>query len=275
MMIRRGRGISRCPAVRPRGKWALLGAVGLIIGVGFQGELTAPSKKRLALDDPGDAAVLDSLVSPLSCGRFPPVGCCEGEALWWCEGGLLQSLNCAGRPHCGWSNAGFFDCNTSGQSDPAGNYSRSCPRNDAGNSSLPPLDAGGDGKLDACGDVPVEGCCAGDQLRYCLGGELLLMDCILNLACGWKANGGLYDCGTEGGEDPSGIFVKACPGSPDAQADLLVDHGPADGGGDTAGDTGTSPGCACSLPASAAGQGTFFTAGMLLLWGFHRRDRRG
>lgn len=280
------RSAARSPATRHRYRvppgaaaprlFSLLCAAALLLGVGCQDQLPAPSARLMALDDPGDAAIKDSLVARPGCGRFPPVGCCEGEALWWCDEGLLRGLNCEGRPRCGWSNAGFFDCNTSGQSDPSGNYSRNCPRDDAGNSTLPSLDGGGgDGAPGACSGIPVEGCCAGDELRYCLGGELRLLDCTLNRACGWKANGGLYDCGTGGDEDPAGNFIKDCPGAPDGRVDLAVDLEGADLGGDSAGDSPSDPGCTCGLPAGRDLPMTWLAAGLLLLLVLRRRVRRG
>ena len=56
------------------------------------------------------------------------------------------------------------------------------------------------------------GCC--DDLGrsvWCDGGVLYCIDCAeLNPSCGWDEWGGWYDCGTAGGEDPTGEFPKGC-----------------------------------------------------------------
>lgn len=61
------------------------------------------------------------------------------------------------------------------------------------------------------------GCCDGvGRLLYCVGKDLYCIDCPGSFpACGWAANGpgasaGSYDCGTAGGQDPSGTHPKSC-----------------------------------------------------------------
>jgi hypothetical protein len=62
------------------------------------------------------------------CGGVSPVGCCKGEVLYWCDGGVLRSSNCAAEPHCGWEpDFGNYDCATAGFPDPTAKYPMLCP----------------------------------------------------------------------------------------------------------------------------------------------------
>ncbi len=69
---------------------------------------------------------------------------------------------------------------------------------------------GGGGPV-GCGGVTYEGCCDGDQLQYCEGGQLKQSQCDAG-SCGWDAGKGFYNCGTNGGGDPSGQHPKDCGG---------------------------------------------------------------
>jgi len=66
---------------------------------------------------------------------------------------------------------------------------------------------------DACGGVVYEGCCDNNVVKYCENGELKTIDCAGNEtgSCGWNAEGGFYDCGTDGAGDPAGVFTIDCP----------------------------------------------------------------
>lgn len=197
----------------------------------------------LGKDSGGDA-------STLACGSIDHVGCCDGETLWWCAGGILKSLRCGERPSCGWNAAAkYHDCNTSGGSDPAGGFAKECflvtdaalPRSDG-----PTRDGGGD-----CRGVKAEGCCDGNTLLYCVDGVLRVLHCGLNPACGWLANAQFYDCGTEGLSDPKGVYKKACPiQAPDGLAIGLRDLSsgePSVDLGTVAGDTAPVDGCECTV----------------------------
>ena len=62
-----------------------------------------------------------------SCGGISFEGCCEGGLLKYCDDGVLQQLDCSDNPSCGWNGqAGFYDCGTTGGSDPSGTNSKSC-----------------------------------------------------------------------------------------------------------------------------------------------------
>ena len=69
----------------------------------------------------------------------------------------------------------------------------------------------GGGGPAGCGDVTYEGCCEGDLLQYCEGGQLKQSQCDAG-SCGWDAGKGFYNCGTNGGGDPSGQHPKDCGG---------------------------------------------------------------
>lgn len=71
-------------------------------------------------------------------------------------------------------------------------------------------DCGGGG---GCGTITYEGCCAGNTLKYCDGTQLEELDCAGNPSCGWNGQAGFYDCGTNGGSDPSGTYAMSCGGT--------------------------------------------------------------
>ena len=63
---------------------------------------------------------------------------------------------------------------------------------------------------DCAGGITYEGCCAGDTVTFCAGDAVSEIECEAG-TCGWKPDVMIYDCGTEGAEDPSGQNPKACP----------------------------------------------------------------
>ncbi len=196
-----------------------------------------------------------------ACEKVGATGCCKGEVLWWCEGGVLRSRHCTALklPRCGWnSTSARYACGTAGAPDPMEKYPRECIFA-APNGWLP--DSGR--AADNCVGIASEGCCVGNVLKYCQGGKVQVMDCALNPTCGWQPNGQQYDCGTAGMSDPKGAHKKACPGTtpgdgvPDRGMDATVD-----GAGDTAGGPGDN-GCSCRV--SEAPVGPWILLAVLLL----------
>jgi plastocyanin len=61
---------------------------------------------------------------------------------------------------------------------------------------------------DPCQGVTFEGCCNGELLTWCATTTLETMDC--GGGCGWDPEIGEYNCGTDGGDDPTGAFPKTC-----------------------------------------------------------------
>jgi hypothetical protein len=62
------------------------------------------------------------------CGAITDVGCCSGATLKYCSGTTVAVSTCASSSTCGWNpTSGYYDCATSGGSDPSGNYPKSCP----------------------------------------------------------------------------------------------------------------------------------------------------
>jgi len=61
-----------------------------------------------------------------------------------------------------------------------------------------------------CGDITYEGCCDSlGRAGWCDQGSVFCIDCAgLNPSCGWQ--GEFYDCGTDGGADPSGTNPMEC-----------------------------------------------------------------
>jgi MYXO-CTERM domain-containing protein len=73
-----------------------------------------------------------------NCGNYSYEGCCDGDLLYWCQGGTLCLLDCGQAPQCGWDNQGeFYNCGTSGNAAPGNNPPLVC--------YSPPVDADGDG----------------------------------------------------------------------------------------------------------------------------------
>jgi V8-like Glu-specific endopeptidase len=77
----------------------------------------------------------------------------------------------------------------------AGENAQTCPKDCSGGS---------------CGSISYQGCCAGDTLKYCEGGELKQINCSNKPSCGWQTGASFYDCGTSGAADPSGENPKDC-----------------------------------------------------------------
>jgi len=183
-----------------------------------------------------------------ACGEVSFEGCCTGEVLKWCENDQVNEMDCAaaGKPSCGWNaGANFYDCGTDGAADPSGTHPKECggggPGPVCGNGTCEsgesesscPADCGGgagdcgDGVCGSgenfnscaadclqndCGQHTFAGCCLGELVKWCEAGQLKMINCETNASCGWNADGGFYDCGTDGGSDASGQNPKACPG---------------------------------------------------------------
>lgn len=61
------------------------------------------------------------------CGGISFEGCCDGQILKYCAEGKVYTENCAGKPQCGWKfNSQYYDCGTSGNADPSGNFPKAC-----------------------------------------------------------------------------------------------------------------------------------------------------
>lgn len=64
--------------------------------------------------------------------------------------------------------------------------------------------------VDECNGITYEGCCNGEELKYCENGTLKVGDCSAEASCGWDAANSFYNCGTAGGGDPTGAHPKNC-----------------------------------------------------------------
>jgi hypothetical protein len=78
----------------------------------------------------------------------------------------------------------------------------------------PPFECLGSGEPSAegCGMVEsYEGCCdPWGRVTWCQDGATYCISCQENPTCGWQDTAGYYDCGTPGGEDPSGAAPLMC-----------------------------------------------------------------
>jgi hypothetical protein len=215
-----------------RSSWLLL--VGLWPAACRDTATPAQVPSRSALG-PSDAA-LDA--DPL-CAKVGYAGCCgPGQTLIYCVGGNAIQKSCPPAA-CGWDpQTSLYACGSSAGADPSGSLPRACPGSDSGALDLAAPDAPGDARLEAaggCGPLGYAGCCAGSKLLYCVAGTVLHLECGSSGACGWNPTSALYDCGTAGAQDPSGVNPRACStlfgdGGPqlDGAPDLGKDQGAVD-----------------------------------------------
>jgi hypothetical protein len=189
------------------------------------------------------------------CDFLPDLGCCTGDILVYCYMGDQQMLSCQHHMGCGWSlDDGTYSCGTDGGEDPEGLWPRSCEAYKASECGDDHCDSGetfencpedceappegcGDGQCGVgedytvcpadcfatgCGNIPEEGCCAGDVLQWCIGKSLFKDHCGDEPSCGWSVADGFHYCGTDGGADPSGVFLFDCA---DVEAAFCGDGG--------------------------------------------------
>jgi len=63
-----------------------------------------------------------------------------------------------------------------------------------------------------CDGLTYEGCCDGNVLKYCENNQIKTINCGNQPQCGWDSQNKFYNCGTNGGSDPSGKYPKDCGG---------------------------------------------------------------
>ena len=170
------------------------------------------------------------------CYGTDAVGCCDGVALRFCQGGALEVIDCSEMGKiCGWREESIlgldiaeYSCINDPYGDPSGEHPYDCPVN---------VDPG-----DPCGGTDSAGCCDGVTLRYCQGGALVESDCAdLGGVCAWH-DWGHYACLADPLEDPSGEHPFDCPDyvdPNDPDADGVLTDGDGDG---TSGNQPCAPG---------------------------------
>jgi hypothetical protein len=158
-----------------------------------------------------------------SCTGVPSAGCCTlyddnydfVELLTWCDGGTLCQRDCeASGLYCGISSdTGQVTCgdlmDVSTYDDNYDSVECTSTPTGGGGSTEP----SGTGTGQPCGSVGYEGCCDGQTLTWCEGGEIRIIDCSEAPSCGWNEADGFYNCGTNGGEDPYGYYPINCDGT--------------------------------------------------------------
>jgi len=180
------------------------------------------------------------------CQGIPWEGCCADGTLTYCDQGNLIQQSCGGDPDCGWNAQGvYYDCGTKGGEDPDGAFPLDCLEycvpdcedkacgDDGCEGSCGECDGGevcaeGACVPDPCEGIGYVGCCDGNTLRWCDDGAAFEKDCsAMTGSCGWAEKGAEYNCGTPGGEDPSGEHPRPCPGSctPDCDEKICGDDG--------------------------------------------------
>ena len=128
----------------------------------------------------------DSCSTSTGCVHTPISGACNGT-------GVCYSGTCC-TPQCGGVDCGDDGC---------GGSCGTCP----GGTTCQP-----DGTCvapTACGSVSYQGCCDGQNIKYCENNVLTAGTC--QSSCGWDATNGYYNCDVPAGADPSGSFPEACP----------------------------------------------------------------
>ena len=102
---------------------------------------------------------------PSECGDITFEGCCDGDTLFWCENGQIHSYNCAAGS-CGWDGEdGYYNCGTSGGSDPSGQHPKDCG---GCQPDCTEKECGDDGCGGACGFCgPLESCISGACVPDC------------------------------------------------------------------------------------------------------------
>ncbi|MFH1530109.1 MAG: agmatine deiminase family protein [Pseudomonadota bacterium] len=149
---------------------------------------------------------------PTGCGDVTFEGCCEGNLLQYCNNNQIVQQMCNSNT-CGWdSQGGYYNCGTSGGSDPTGQNPKAC---DGG---CTPQCAGKECGTDGCGGVC--GLCGPDET--CTGGACVA-DCVpgcVGKDCGPDGCGGT--CGACGaGEVCTNGGLCAIPPDPCGDVDYV------------------------------------------------------
>jgi hypothetical protein len=163
-------------------------------------------------------SLFPSSAGAVPCGKISKVGCCLDDRLLFCEDGKLSLMDCRKKPRCGFrpskdpkapKSAGIYDCDTAGNADPSGFHGRLClfEKGQKPPLEIPPTPS-------RCGKVTEEGCCFGNELRFCERGKLRRINCDNNRYCGWRGVAQVYNCGTDGNPDPRKKYPRDCPGAP-------------------------------------------------------------
>jgi len=159
----------------------------------------------------GQTGLGDPCNSPSDCNS--PLVCVTASDGSYCTQ-LCPDPNGGGGCPSGWTCAPLQDPPPSGEgvcikTGGGGNCGNGVCESGESSQSCP-SDCGGGG----CGSITYQGCCNGETLTWCENEELQEMNCSNNPSCGWNTQAGFYDCGSNGGEDPSGAYPKGCGGGP-------------------------------------------------------------
>lgn len=158
------------------------------------------------------------------------IGCCDTEAVTWCENGETMTLSC--KNSCGWNGVkAMYDCGQAPMADPSGQFAYGC---DGGNAPIAPEEVEEAVQeepevpvdTDPCSKVGfgVEGCCDGKTLTWCENGAMESIGCATT--CGWNGFEGVYECDYAPLADPTHTFPLVCLGGevPPALPDNIDDN---------------------------------------------------
>jgi len=193
-------------------KMAVASTIGKVASQGFFNYTSPANPKNTCTGDSGGPAVLntggiDEVISVVSGGDE---GCVENgfNTRVDIHGTWLQQLITQHDPGAAAPVCGNGTCES-------GEDSAGCPA-DCGRG--------------ACGDISYVGCCEGEVVHWCENAQLKQGDCAAadKLHCGWNSQSQYYDCGTDGGGDPSGAHPKGCGSSSEPECGDGECQGPED-----------------------------------------------
>jgi len=159
-----------------------------------------------------------------SCSGITASGCCDfqsggsSELLLWCDNGTLCQRDCAAEGdffglYCGYDEfQNKVTCGDLGDVSSFDGDFNYVQCGSGGGGTDPGTELPGTGTGLPCGDIGYEGCCDGQTVTWCEGGELRVIDCAETPSCGWSSEG-YYDCGSTGSAAPSGAYPLNCDGT--------------------------------------------------------------
>lgn len=160
-----------------------------------------------------------------TCAQIGTIGCCDGDALLYCDGGQMKKASC---DSCGWSASGnngngWYDCGGIA-ADPSGSYPLSCGASSS--VATPIAEPEPSTPTSGCGSETWAGRCNGDTLIWCEDSQVKTYECaqLGAFKCGADAADGGFDCvetqstctpscdGKSCGQDGCGGVCGLCPG---------------------------------------------------------------
>lgn len=153
---------------------------------------------------------------PDNCGGITFLGICEGTTAVFCVEGALQQVDCAQwAMTCGWVDEATGNYCVGGPEAPADPDPVPPPPPPDNPDPVPPPGGG-------C-DLGFEGECQGDVARYCVGEQLVEVDCAAwSQSCGYIAPGVGYYCQEDAAANPPADACQGIDSGGTCQGDVVV-----------------------------------------------------